>query len=101
MSATQVLVWIDVGWACQGVFLDAGYSTEGDDGTRSVWGFGKVRQAYRLPPQGMDGTLGQGTGLGTGILTGMWGKINVICGQGLLTRLDIGGECGKSLYGTT
>lgn len=43
VSATQVLVWIDVGWACQGVFLDAGYSTEGDDETRSVWGFGTVR----------------------------------------------------------
>lgn len=49
----------------------------------------------------MDGTLGQGTGLGTGTLTGMWGEINVICGQGLLTRLDTGGECGKSLYGMT
>lgn len=62
-----MVVWIDVGWAGQGVFLDVGYSTEGDDGTRSVCGFGTFVQAYRLPLQGMDGTLGQGPGLGTGI----------------------------------
>lgn len=97
VSATQMGVWIDVGWAGQGVFLGA-VTVQ-----KEMMGLGQCGDLGHLgKPIGCHFKAWPRHWLGNwNILTGMWGKINIICGQGLLTRLDIGGECEKSLYGLT